>query len=343
MGRFKTQELTKMAEEGEVFDPSLKKKKKKKKTFDLDAAMETQTENAAENAEMGEDNKEVAEKEEDDLDLESFGKKKEKKKKVVEFDGEEKGSEDAGEKEVAGEDDIDLESFGKKKKKKKTFDMDDLEEALPDEDGEDDLNLDTFGKKKKKKKKDRLGDADGDDADDGENKENESSDPWAQSDRDYTYDELLQQVFGIMRDKNPEMVAGEKKKFVMRPPQVVRVGTKKTAFVNFTEIAKMLHRQPKHLLAFLSAELGTVGAVDGNNQLIMKGRFQQKHIENVLRRYIKEYVTCHTCRSPDTILNKETRLFFLQCMTCHSRCSIQTIKTGFQAVTGKRSAIRAKQ
>merc|ERR1711997_1416617 len=54
----------------------------------------------------------------------------------------------------------------------------------------------------------------------------------------------------------------------------------------------------------------------------MKGRFQQKHIENVLRRYIKEYVTCHTCRSPDTILNKETRLFFLQCMTCHSSCSV---------------------
>ncbi len=42
-----------------------------------------------------------------------------------------------------------------------------------------------------------------------------------------------------MRDRNPEMVAGEKKKFVMRPPQVVKVGTKKTAFVNFTEIAKM--------------------------------------------------------------------------------------------------------
>jgi translation initiation factor 2 subunit 2 len=39
-------------------------------------------------------------------------------------------------------------------------------------------------------------------------------------DRDYTYDELLQRVFNIMRDKNPEMVAGEKKKFVMRPPQV---------------------------------------------------------------------------------------------------------------------------
>ena len=62
---------------------------------------------------------------------------------------------------------------------------------------------------------------------------------WVSGDRDYTYDELLDRVFNIMKDKNPEMVAGEKKKFVMRPPQVVRVGTKKTAFANFTEIAKM--------------------------------------------------------------------------------------------------------
>ena len=108
------------------------------------------------------------------------------------------------------------------------------------------------------------------------------------------------------------MVAGEKKKFVMRPPQVsclpifcpqvdpllsfllcfsqvVRVGSKKTGFANFAEIAKMLHRAPKvllkhrctaaplehnlfqHLLAFLFAELGTSGAIDGSNQLIMKG------------------------------------------------------------------------
>lgn len=153
---------------------------------------------------------------------------------------------------------------------------------------------------------------------------------WTGSDRDYTYDELLNRVFEIMRDKNPDMVAGKKQKFVMRPPQVVRIGTKKTSFANFTEICKTLHRQAKHLLDFLLAELGTSGSVDGNNQLIIKGRFQQKQIENVLRRYIKEYVTCHTCRSPDTILQKDTRLFFLQCETCGSRCSVASIKSGFQ-------------
>lgn len=138
------------------------------------------------------------------------------------------------------------------------------------------------------------------------------------------------------------MAGGRKPKFVMRPPQVLRVGTKKTSFANFTDICKTLHRQPKHLLDFLLAELGTSGSMDGNAQLIIKGRFQPKQIENVLRRYIKEYVTCHTCRSPETILQKDTRLFFLQCEQCGSRCSVASIKSGFQAVTSKRAAIRAK-
>lgn len=107
---------------------------------------------------------------------------------------------------------------------------------------------------------------------------------WVGSDRDYTYDELLNRAFEIMRDKNPDMAAGKKQKFVMRPPQVVKIGAKKTSFANFNEICKIMHRQPKHLLDFLLAELGTSGSVDGNNQLIIKGRFQQKQIENVLRR-----------------------------------------------------------
>lgn len=170
----------------------------------------------------------------------------------------------------------------------------------------------------------------------------ESISTWAGSERDYTYDELLERVFEIILDKNPEMAAGTKPKFVIKPPQVLKIGTKKTSFANFTEICKTLHRQPKHLLDFLLAELGTSGSVDGNSQLIIKGRFQSKQIENVLRRYIKEYVTCHTCRSPETILQKDTRIFFLQCETCGSRCSVASIKSGFQAVTGKRAAIRAK-
>lgn len=165
---------------------------------------------------------------------------------------------------------------------------------------------------------------------------------WQGSERDYTYDELLTRVFNIIKEKNPDMITGEKKKFVMKPPQVARVGTKKTSFSNFADICKLLRRQEKHLLNFLLAELGTSGSLDIQKQLTIKGRFQQKQIENVLRRYIKEYVTCHTCRSPDTQMAKEDRLFFLKCENCGATCSVAPIKSGFQAQVGRRAAQRAR-
>lgn len=333
-----------MADDEALFDPTLKKKKKKKKipfdptAFEDGGAAEVQAENGIEKEDA---EKEKEEKEEDpalDLDDLTGLKKKKKKKKpfnldeldaslpdtepkdesVAALDDEKEDNKDSGGVDV---DDLDFNLPKKKKKKKKiTFETTEADGAAGDEDEDTAFADDT----------------------DARSSATASSTTWFGSDRDYTYDELLQRVFNIMREKNPDMVAGEKKKLVMRPPQVLKVGTKKSSFANFLEICKMLHRQPKHVQAFLLAELGTSGSVDANNQLIIKGRFQQKQIENVLRRYIKEYVTCHTCRSPDTILQKDTRLFFLQCEKCGSRCSVVSIKSGFQAVTGKRAAIRAK-
>jgi len=274
--------------------------------------------------------------EEEGIDLESFGLKKKKKGKKAVPTAEDVAAAAAAaavelggvaSEEALGGEDLDLFGQKKKKKKGKALTLDDQAEPM-DQEGEmalsdneeEDLSLSESSS--------------------GPPKPQEKA--WLLSDRDYTYDELLTRVFEIMHAKNPEMVAGTKQKFVMRPPQVLRVGTKKTSFVNFMEICKMLHRHQKHLLDFLLSELGTSGSIDGNNQLIIKGKFQQKQIENVLRRYIKEYVTCHTCRSPQTILQKDSRIFFLQCEACGSRCSVASIKLGFQAVTSKRAAMRAK-
>jgi len=222
---------------------------------------------------------------------------------------------------------LDLGLKKKKKKKKPKLDLD-------NEEGNQDVDLDLGAKKKKKKsKKAKEVDLPEVDQDEMESKNDEP---------DYTYDQLLTRVFGIMRRANPEMVSGEKKKFVISPPQCARVGTKKTSFVNFSTIVAQLNRQPKHVIQFIFAELGTSGSLDGTNQLIIKGRFQQKQLETVLRRYIREYVTCHTCKATDTTLEKRERLYFLKCNVCQSSCSVASIKTGFQAVTGKRARVRAK-
>jgi hypothetical protein len=49
--------------------------------------------------------------------------------------------------------------------------------------------------------------------------------------------QLLGRVFNILRDNNPEL-AGDRRRTVMRPPQVLREGTKKTVFVNFMDLCK---------------------------------------------------------------------------------------------------------
>lgn len=70
--------------------------------------------------------------------------------------------------------------------------------------------------------------------------------------------------------------------------QVAREGTKKTVFTNFMELNKSMNRQPEHVQQFLLAELGTSGSLDGQSRLIVKGRFQPKAFEGVLRRYMNE-------------------------------------------------------
>lgn len=57
-------------------------------------------------------------------------------------------------------------------------------------------------------------------------------------------------------------------------------------FGNLTDICRRMHRQPEHVIAFLYTELGTTGSLDGNQRLLMKGRFTQKQMENVLKKYI---------------------------------------------------------
>ena len=179
---------------------------------------------------------------------------------------------------------------------------------------------------------------------------------WAHDEaRPIRYDKLLERFFAHLHSAHPDLMTGGSKSYVIPPPQCLREGNKKTIFANIPDICKRMKRSDEHVMQFIFAELGTSGSVDGSRRLVIKGRFQQKQIEGVLRRYIGmsipdtlyfiqltsfpsvEYVTCKTCRSPDTELSKgENRLSFITCNSCGSRRSVTAIKTGYSAQIGKR-------
>ncbi|KNC55256.1 EIF2S2 protein [Thecamonas trahens ATCC 50062] len=152
---------------------------------------------------------------------------------------------------------------------------------------------------------------------------------------EYEYGTLLSRAFATMRKLNPNIESGNKQ-LQLEAPVLMRVGTKKTGFVNMLSICESINRSPQHVLSFMLAELGTTGTFSGNGRLTIKGRFQVKHIENVLRRYITTYVLCFNCKSSNTQLAKEQRLTMIECGSCQSRRAVSTISSGFQAQVGRR-------
>lgn len=158
---------------------------------------------------------------------------------------------------------------------------------------------------------------------------------WTESDRDYSYTELLARIYDtIIADKGG--IEGGKGKKSIEPPEVGKIGTKKVKWANFVSNCRSISRKPEHVLEFVLTELGTTGSLDGQNKFIIKGRFSSKQLESVLAKYIKEYVACSTCRFLNTELKRENRILFKVCKDCGASSSVSSIRQGFRVQTKRK-------
>ena len=95
----------------------------------------------------------------------------------------------------------------------------------------------------------------------------------------YTYDELLDRVAKIIQEKNPEL--GEKRRHTMKPPQLMRIGTKKTLWVNYAEICKAMNRS-QAVFQYIMPSLAPMG-IDGT-QVNYQGQVHAEvHRESVTK------------------------------------------------------------
>lgn len=113
---------------------------------------------------------------------------------------------------------------------------------------------------------------------------------------------------------------------VVSEPIVQLAGTKKTLVMNLDEICSQYHRAPDHVVAFLSFELKTLGAVDTDGKLMFKARISLPQIKNAFKRYQSEYVQCFGCKSLHTLLSKDARMHYVRCEDCGAFRSVQPVK-----------------
>jgi translation initiation factor 2 subunit 2 len=132
-----------------------------------------------------------------------------------------------------------------------------------------------------------------------------------------SYDDLLARA----RSSLQKDTKGSASRLELPEPAVIWVGNK-TIFRNFADFPKFLRRDPNRLLMYLAKELATAASIDGERAIFI-GRKDKASFMQLMQRFMKEYVTCPVCGSPDTHLDKEKRIDFIVCEACGARSVVK--------------------
>jgi translation initiation factor 2 subunit 2 len=132
------------------------------------------------------------------------------------------------------------------------------------------------------------------------------------------YENLLRNIQGKLGNTSRKSIS---RRLEVPVPKVIWVG-QRTIFRNFMEFPKALRRNPEKILLYLNKELASAGFIVGD-RVIFIGRKQPSSFGALIDRYIKDYVICPVCGSPDTRTEKNKKLGFLLCDACGARSSIK--------------------
>jgi len=131
------------------------------------------------------------------------------------------------------------------------------------------------------------------------------------------YEALLKRL----QDKLGNTAKKARSRLEIPTPQIIWVG-KNTIFRNFMEFPKALRRDPEKFLLYLNKELASAGYI-AVERVIFLGRKTPSSFGALIDRYVKDYVQCPVCGSPDTHTEKNKKVAFLICEACGAKSSIK--------------------
>lgn len=131
------------------------------------------------------------------------------------------------------------------------------------------------------------------------------------------YESLLKRIQDNLSDKQ----RSAKGRFELPPVDVMWEG-QKTYLRNFVEYPKVLRRDPEKLLQYLAKEFAVPAERIGDKAMFI-GKREPDDFTRLFQIYVKDYVDCPTCKSPDTKITKENRISFLVCEACGAKSTLK--------------------
>lgn len=131
------------------------------------------------------------------------------------------------------------------------------------------------------------------------------------------YEKLLKRIEGNLSDEKKQTTT----RFELPTVDVMWEG-QKTFLRNFAEFPKILRRNPDKVLQYLSKEFAVPAERIGDKAMFI-GRRDPEDFTRLFQIYVKDYLECPTCRSPDTKIVKENRITFLICEACGAKSTMK--------------------
>lgn len=132
------------------------------------------------------------------------------------------------------------------------------------------------------------------------------------------YEELLHSIY--------DLDVSVKKNIKKIPvPKITRTTTG-ISWNNFDETCTVLKRKNEHVSKYILCELGVKNhSFNKENSFLIKKVIKPQYIENILKKYILNYVRCNCCKNIETIVINDNGLEIMQCSLCHAQRTVEKL------------------
>ncbi|AHC51297.1 translation initiation factor IF-2 subunit beta [Sulfolobus acidocaldarius SUSAZ] len=134
---------------------------------------------------------------------------------------------------------------------------------------------------------------------------------------DKNYEQLLDRLYDRLPDK-------AQKSGQQNLPNLIVLQVGNTTIIrNFSEYCDRIRREDKLCMRYLLKELAAPGSLGENGQLVIQGKFSSQVVTMLMERFLKMYVQCSTCRSFDTILKRDKKVWIISCLACGAQTPVK--------------------